>query len=216
MMMYNLKDNWFRKAAPDWERLFVKRDSHWTSKWDLENKPINVLEIGVWEGSSTTWILDNLIVNPCSGLSCIDTFEGSPEHSWKETTEANFRFNENIALSGKEAQIDIHEGSSQHMLPHLIEIGESEYYDIIYIDGSHNHEDVLFDAVVGFTLLAPGGVIVFDDYTWDIRANNGAVVYSPRLAIDAFYGIMRDKLEMITKFKNGDRMSNCHHFLGKR
>ena len=37
-------------------------------------------------------------------------------------------------------------------------------YDIIYIDGSHHHDDVLNDALNSFELLNNNGIIIFDDF----------------------------------------------------
>ena len=36
-------------------------------------------------------------------------------------------------------------------------------FDIIYIDGSHNGEDILSDAIESYKLLNIGGIIIFDD-----------------------------------------------------
>ena len=40
---------------------------------------------------------------------------------------------------------------------------ENKKFDIIYIDGSHNGEDILSDAIEGFKLLNLNGIIIFDD-----------------------------------------------------
>ena len=39
-------------------------------------------------------------------------------------------------------------------------------FDFIYIDASHNAEDVIFDAVNSFRYLKTGGMIIFDDYNY--------------------------------------------------
>ena len=40
---------------------------------------------------------------------------------------------------------------------------ENKKFDIIYIDGSHNGEDILSDAIEAFKLLNLNGIIIFDD-----------------------------------------------------
>ena len=37
-------------------------------------------------------------------------------------------------------------------------------FDLIYIDGSHNGEDILSDAIEAFKILKQGGFIFFDDF----------------------------------------------------
>ena len=37
-------------------------------------------------------------------------------------------------------------------------------FDFIYIDGSHNGEDILSDAIEAFKILKKGGLIFFDDF----------------------------------------------------
>jgi predicted O-methyltransferase YrrM len=41
-----------------------------------------------------------------------------------------------------------------------------EYFDIIYIDGNHEPEYVLEDAVLSFRKLKQDGIMIFDDYGW--------------------------------------------------
>lgn len=38
------------------------------------------------------------------------------------------------------------------------------YFDFIYVDGLHNGEHVIIDAIESFKLLKKGGIIVFDDF----------------------------------------------------
>jgi predicted O-methyltransferase YrrM len=38
-----------------------------------------------------------------------------------------------------------------------------EYFDLIYVDGSHHTDDVIVDAIKSFELLKIGGIIIFDD-----------------------------------------------------
>ena len=37
---------------------------------------------------------------------------------------------------------------------------------MIYVDGSHRADDVMIDAIQGFAALKPGGILIFDDYTF--------------------------------------------------
>jgi len=70
-------------------------------------------------------------------------------------------------------------------------------YDVIYVDGSHRAEDVLFDAVAYFSLLKKGGLMVFDDYEWQEIGMHG--LDTPRPAIDSFLAIYANSIEVIHK-----------------
>ena len=57
-------------------------------------------------------------------------------------------------------RITIIKGYSQNELGKL----EPDSFDIIYIDGDHASEVVLTDAILSFSLLKAGGLMIFDDY----------------------------------------------------
>lgn len=61
---------------------------------------------------------------------------------------------------------------------------DTEFADYIYVDGSHLAIDVLSDAVLSWSLLKVGGILIFDDYGWGIHTNDEK--QKPKLAIDAF------------------------------
>jgi predicted O-methyltransferase YrrM len=48
-----------------------------------------------------------------------------------------------------------------------------ENYDIIYVDGAHNADDVYFDAIHSWEYLKEGGYIIFDDFFCDEFKNKG-------------------------------------------
>jgi hypothetical protein len=56
----------------------------------------------------------------------------------------------------------IRRGFSRDVIPTL----DDAYFDIIYIDGNHEPEYVLEDAVLSFRKLKVGGYLIFDDYGW--------------------------------------------------
>ena len=72
------------------------------------------------------------------------------------------------------------------------------YFDFIYIDGSHQAPDVLSDAVLGFKLLKIGGVMAFDDYIWQEDLPTGKdPLRCPKPGIDAFVNINMRKLDIL-------------------
>jgi predicted O-methyltransferase YrrM len=39
-------------------------------------------------------------------------------------------------------------------------------FDVVYLDRSHRAADVYADACLAWSMIRPGGVLLFDDYTW--------------------------------------------------
>ena len=67
-------------------------------------------------------------------------------------------------------------------------------FDFIYLDGEHLAPTVLADAVHSFERLRPGGLLAFDDYTWD--SGHGRL-HNPAPAIDAFLSVYADLIEPV-------------------
>jgi predicted O-methyltransferase YrrM len=147
----------------------------------LRHAPLRVLEIGSWEGRSALFFLNYL---PRSRMVCIDTFRGNVEHhldpyfaELAPRTEGQFDAN----LAGLAHRIEKIKGSSTSVLPQLGIAGRR--FDLAYVDGSHMAADVYGDAVLTWSMMDPGGIVIFDDYAWDLMENERE---RPRLGIDAF------------------------------
>jgi hypothetical protein len=69
-------------------------------------------------------------------------------------------------------------------------------FDAAYLDGSHIAADVLEDAVLTWRLLKPGGVLIFDDYRWDLYRDS---VRSPGPGIDAFLAGFAGQYDVLHK-----------------
>jgi hypothetical protein len=59
-----------------------------------------------------------------------------------------------------------------------------------YIDGSHMAADVYADAVLAWSLVEPGGILIFDDYEWGEMDTERE---RPKLGIDAFLKAIEGK-----------------------
>jgi predicted O-methyltransferase YrrM len=169
-----------------------------------EIKPKKVLEIGSYEGRGTTFLMQ--YNDWCDDLEicCVDNWEGSIEHNecGLDMKQAENRFDKNISiaknLSSKNNNIVKLKGSSDSVLPKLISRDKCNYFDFIYVDGSHQAPDVLVDAVLAFKLCKIGGVIGFDDYIWSENLPYGKnLLRCPKLAIDAFTTIFAGKIAII-------------------
>ena len=121
-----------------------------------------------------------------------------------DSVEQTFLQNLSVAKNkfGENLDAIIHKECSSSCLPRLLADGKRSYFDMIYIDGSHQAADVLFDAVVSFELLKEMGVLIFDDYLWHEKdmPDGIDVLRSPKIAIDSFLNIYARKIKIIDLF----------------
>lgn len=150
-------NNWFTRSQSCFE-LINATDS-------FPSKPTSLLEIGVWEGQSTTWFIDNILTHDESRMVSIDM---QPQES--------FYHNVSMTSGYKKHQLII--DRSHLALPTLY----GRLFDIVYVDGSHFPDDVLRDAILSFELLRVGGYIVFDDY----QNNTDAMSYLTNSSRDKY------------------------------
>lgn len=70
---------------------------------------------------------------------------------------------------------------------------ETQKFDFIYVDGSHERLDVLRDAVLAFEVLKSGGIMIFDDYGWSKNEET-------KIAIDNFIECYQSELQVLTNY----------------
>ena len=184
---YHYTTDWFEQHQTEWKKNSVM----WKDTLShLQGKKINFLEIGVFEGRSTIWLLENFFENPESKLVAVDLFEEClPNYKHEKL------FRENIEKSGKANQVEIIKGKSFDVLAKL-NCEKREPFDFIYIDDCHDSLNVMEDAVLGWNLLKEGRIMIFDDYEWD---NMKEEFNNPRLAIDAFLKTHQIQIELVYK-----------------
>jgi predicted O-methyltransferase YrrM len=69
-------------------------------------------------------------------------------------------------------------------------------FDVIFIDASHEAIDVLEDAILSWNILNENGIIIFDDYLWDLLDDYH---FRPKIAIDSFINIYKTQLNVLYK-----------------
>ena len=187
-------NNWFQITAKAvWDQLIP------------QVRPNKILEIGSYEGASICYLIDKLARDAELEIHCIDSWEGGIEHKSAgismNAIEARFRRNIGLAVekAAKPVDMHIHKGFSDLCLAQLLAENRRNYFDMIYIDGSHQAADVLYDAVVAFKLLKVDGLMVFDDYLWAETMPYGKdPLRCPKPAIDAFVNINFRKLQVVS------------------
>ncbi len=178
---FNPEVDWFSQKLPVWEAVLAEFKGR---------SGLRYLEVGSYEGRSAIWMLENVLTDESSKLTCIDPFIGAPGSIDPNGDMVKQRFLSNVERSGASDRIDLIVGFSQEELRRL----PLESFDIIYIDGDHRAPAVLEDAVLSWRLLKPGGLIMFDDYAWqpDRPARS-----RPMMAIDFFIEVFRDGLDIV-------------------
>jgi len=164
---YRFTSDWFTAAIPVWEKVL---------KDYMGKADIRYLEVGVFQGRSALWALENILTHPSARMTTIDILE-------------NPTYLENLEKSGAAQKATNLVGPSQEVLLTL----PADSFDIIYIDGSHQGDHVLIDAVLAWGLLKEGGTLIFDDYAWN---EEWADEVTPGLAVDTFVTLFRRSLDV--------------------
>lgn len=191
MVGKNFKWDYFTRCIPTWEQYLAS----------MKGKPdLKFLEVGSFEGRSACWFLDNILTDLSSTLTCIDYFEDTISQGiWtKELYENTYNMPEihqNFLHNTKEygAKVSCVLGDSKQILR---QFDRKETFDCIYIDGSHIASDVLEDIVLSFPLLKVNGLLILDDYYWDMWKNQ---LREPKIAIDAFLQIYQNQYNLLLK-----------------
>jgi predicted O-methyltransferase YrrM len=196
MDQYSFTNNWFETGAKNvWDQLIPQVN------------PTQILEIGSYEGASACYLIDKFSPGKSIEIHCVDTWEGGVENkeggfAHVDMGDVETRFRQNVQLAKSRAinnvDVVIHKGMSDAVLAGMLAGGKAGYFDFIYVDGSHQAPDVLYDALLAFRLLRVNGLIAFDDYLWQEPLPNGVdPIRCPKPAIDAFTNIYCRKIKII-------------------
>jgi predicted O-methyltransferase YrrM len=145
---YRLANNWFKYIDIN----------------DYKDKQINYLEIGTFYGANILSVSKTYGLHNDSKLYCIDPWEDYNDYDEYKNEQSKIynTFISNIEKSEDKDKIIINRGYSNLEIPKF----EDNFFDIIYIDGNHEPEYVLEDAVLSFRKLKKNGIMIFDDYGW--------------------------------------------------
>lgn len=120
---------------------------------EFKDRPVDFLQIGVFAGAASVWMLENVLTHPDATLTDVDTWLGSPEHE-----DLDFFVIENHydkIVQGRTIKI---KNTSD-----IFFATNTRKFDFVYIDGDHSLEQVLKDGQNGISVLKPDGIITFDD-----------------------------------------------------
>jgi len=154
--------------------------------------PMTCVEIGSFEGRGSLIIADFLCTHPESKLYCIDPWEDCYTADVPQFKDLDHKFKGQLgrfqANTSKVAAIVPLRGTSDTMLGSI-----QGQVDFVYIDGDHSPDGVYKDGVNMLPKMAPGGVMVFDDYEW---THNGLRC---RDGVDRFLKEYSDRVTLVKK-----------------
>jgi len=131
---------------------------------DYQRRPIQYLEIGVFYGANLISVARTYAAHPDSKLYAIDPWcDYENYHEYVGELDRIYQaFLRNLDKSGQRSKVLVRRAHAHQILPYL----PNDFFDLIYIDGNHQKEHVLEDAVLAFRKLKPTGILIFDDYIW--------------------------------------------------
>lgn len=181
--------------TPNWSVETDKAHGANWKKWlgHLIGQPAIGLEVGTWRGESAAWMLEHIFTHEESEYYCVDHFRGSEEHHLAGVDCLPLEEIATATLAPYDGKAVILKGESNEVLRELNVIRQLRL-DFAYIDGAHDAHNVLRDAVLAFELLKGGGVMIFDDYQWEVMPEP---VERPKMAIDAFLACYAKQIEII-------------------
>ena len=159
---------------------------YWNSIINKNLKDFSYLEIGSWEGTSALYILKNF--NPKS-VVCVDIWDLYDDDYKYEQSERfkNFKFN----LKEYDQKFSFYKNTSDNFFKN-----NKKKFNLIYIDGSHEAQQVYRDLRNSWNCLEDDGVIICDDYFYGSLYDK-QTEDMPAVSINKFLNENKKKIKII-------------------
>lgn len=177
---------------------------NFSQKWFLNNFEIftfflpkdkslkfDYLEVGCYEGLSSFYVLSEY---KSVNAFFLDIWDMPNPNS--KTLSHNFGLIEK-AFDQNLSGFDFKKMKNDSVISMRKLLKENVHFDFIYIDGSHNGEDILSDAIEAFKILKVNGLMFFDDF---LQHDDNRILQS-YVGIDKFLSLYSDYLK-IEYFQN--------------
>jgi hypothetical protein len=176
---YTFTTDWFTDRVLTWTRVLK----------EFKGKPdINYLEIGVFEGRSALWVMENILTHPTSKATMIDAFK---EDNTYQT------FISNINLSQKASKFRVLIGFSTDKIKEV----PSNSIDFAYINGSSKGIVIQSDLVNTWNSLKLNGIVICARYSLDKNLRKNFEMQpndpGPYEAIDAFLKLYKPYIKVL-------------------
>ena len=182
---YTFTSDWFSNNLARWNTIVVPY-------LRSLKKPLKAMEIGVFEGRSALWTLENILTDRKSQMWLVDNFTRKNEKNvgcWQNLLKNLKSYRKNHPDQPFD-KIMVCKGHIPDVL--RSEDVKSQKFDFIYIDVHGTSKDFLEQAIMAWPMLSPGGMMVIDDYTSN-REHDGACM---KQGVDAFLDLYSKELEV--------------------
>ena len=151
-------DHFYQNIGEDWFT-YPKLYSDMIGKYKSGAK---FVEVGSWKGRSAVYMaVEILNSNYDIDFSCVDTWEGSIEHKEMDVIKSNLLYKEFLTnISPVKKYINPIRASSKEASSFF----EDSSLDFVFIDASHEYEDVLEDIKYWLPKIKKGGTLAGHDY----------------------------------------------------
>ena len=195
-----------KKDYASQKKIFEQKLNHknFSQKWFLNNFEIftfflpkdkslkfDYLEVGCYEGLSSFYVLSEY---KSVNAFFLDIWDMPNPNS--KTLSHNFGLIEK-AFDQNLSGFDFKKMKNDSVISMRKLLKENVHFDFIYIDGSHNGEDILSDAIEAFKILKVNGLMFFDDF---LQHDDNRILQS-YVGIDKFLSLYSDYLK-IEYFQN--------------
>ena len=195
-----------KKDYASQKKIFEQKLDHknFSQKWFLNNFEIftfflpkdkslkfDYLEVGCYEGLSSFYVLSEY---KSVNAFFLDIWDMPNPNS--KTLSPNFDLIEK-AFDQNLSGFDFKKMKNDSVISMRKLLKDNVHFDFIYIDGSHNGEDILSDAIEAFKILKVNGLMFFDDF---LQHDDNRILQS-YVGIDKFLSLYSDYLK-IEYFQN--------------
>ena len=165
------------------------------------NNNINILEIGTYTGMSLIGFIKffinkfNFITIKADVIDYWNNYFEQDQERFINELDVKGAFHRNIDMYNFNQYINnVFIGKSQEILFDMLS-NFTNYYDFIYVDGSHTLIDTYMDLFLSWKLLKVNGILGIDDYLFNINDT----INSPHEAINKFLKNIDNQYKLITK-----------------
>lgn len=152
----------------------------------FNTEPNSILEIGSFEGLSSCFLADNFLGHQSSSLICVDPFDTN-DKTTPLTDSTKGYFLDNIAKSVNAKKVTFHQQYSNQFFAE-----NTKTFNFIYVDGSHELNDIRYDMREAFKVLRQGGIMWMDDYL-------GGGSYAIKAVMDEFVTAQGSNVDVVWK-----------------
>lgn len=123
------------------------------------DQAVRVVEIGSWKGRSTIALAMGVKARGAGTVYAIDPHTGEPGSTGVGPVITAVEFGRNVAAAGVDLVVELLVTTSHAARP----LFEANSIDVLFIDGSHQFDDVMMDIADWSSALKDAAVVAFND-----------------------------------------------------